>query len=145
MALVFQTTVLPGDIAKEIISIPPLKNALKLLYLQDIQEQSKRLCRVKENSSILRVGSKSYKELFSFKWAKLLSEWEEKAPDVLDAVSAVAVTENALRKSHRADALIPPICTAVSILLNARDEKMSLMQKLVSVIVGIGGCSKMVC
>ena len=147
IARVFQTTVLPADIAKEIINIPPLKHAMKLLYLKELEEQSKGLCKTKDASSILKVGSKSYKELaiVSFKWAKLLLEWEEKAPDVLDAVAAVAVPENALSQSHRADALIPPICTALSILLNARDEKMSLVQKLVTVIVGLGGCSKMVC
>lgn len=145
IALVLQTTVLPGDIAKEIISITSLKNAMKLFYLKELEEQSKGLCRIKEDPSILRVGSKSYKELVSFKWAKLLTEWEEKAPDVLDALAAVAVPENALKQPHRADALIPPICTALSTLLNARDEKMSLVQKLVAVIVGLGGCSKMVC
>lgn len=102
------------------------------------------MCRTKEDhSSILRAGSKSYKELASFQWAKLLTEWEEKAPDVLDAVTAVAVP--AAVQSQRADALIPVICTALSILLNARNEKMSLVQKLVTVIIGLGGCSKMVC
>ena len=40
---------MPSDIAKQLMSIRPLKNAFKLLYLKELQEQSKRLCKIKEN------------------------------------------------------------------------------------------------
>ena len=146
LASIFYTgLVLPGDTARALMTIPPLKNALKLQYLKELQEQSKGLCKKKENPSILRVGSNSYQELVSFKWAKLLLEWEERAPDVLDAVTAVAVPDNAFSQSKNADALIPPICTALSTLLNGRNAELSLVQKLVTVVIGLGGCSKMVC
>ena len=140
---VLGTTVLPGDIAKALIAIPQLKNAFKLQYLKELQEQSKGLCKKKDGPSILRVGSKSYQELVSFQWAKLLLEWEEKAPDVIDAIAAVAVPDSAFSRSQTADALIPSICTALSTLLNARNEKLSLVQKIITVILGLGGCSKM--
>ena len=145
VASVFQGTVMPSDIAKQLMSIPPLKNAFKLLYLKELQEQSKGLCKIKENPSILRAGSKSYQELASFKWAKLLLEWEERAPDVLDAVTAVAVPDNAFSQPQKADALIPPICTALSTLFGVRNGELSLVKKLITVVVGLGGCSKVVC
>lgn len=128
-----------------IVSIPPLKNALKLIYLKELQEQSKSFCKKKEDPSILRVGSKCYQELVSFGWAKLLTEWEEKAPDVLDALTTIAVPENTLLRPQRADAIIPPLCVSFSTLLNTRNAELSLVQKMVTALLGIGGCSKMVC
>lgn len=137
------TTFLPQDFATMILSIPSLKNALKFLHLKDLQEQSKSLCKRKEDPSVLRVGSKCYQQLVSFSWAKSLTEWQERAPDVLDTLSAIAVPDN-LSSSQRADAIIPPLCTACSILLNTRNAELSLVQKMVSVVLGLGGCNKMV-
>ena len=114
------TTFLPQDFATMIWSVPTLKNALKLLYLRELQEQSKSLCKKKEDQSVLRVGSKCYQQLISFSWAKSLTEWQERAPDVLDTLSAIAVPDNYLSSPQRADAIIPPLCTACSILLNTR-------------------------
>ena len=125
-------------------SVPPLKNALKLLYLKELQEQSKSLCKKKEDPSVLRVGSKCYQQLISFSWAKSLTEWQERAPDVLDTLSAIAVPDNYPSSPQRADAIIPPLCTACSILLNTRNAELSLVQKVVSIVLGLGGCSKMV-
>ena len=127
------------------MSIQPLKNALKLLHLKELQEQSKSLCKKKEDSSVLRAGSKCYQQLVSFNWAKLLTEWQERAPDVLDAVTAIAVPENCLSQPKRADTIIPPLCTAFSTLMNTRNAELSLVQKMVSIVLGLGGCSKMVC
>ena len=91
-----------------------------------------------------RVGSKCYQQLISFSWAKSLTEWQERAPDVLDTLSAIAVPDNYLSSRQRADAMIPLSCTACSILLNTRNAELSLVQKMVSVVLGLGGCSKMV-
>lgn len=88
--------------------------------------------------------AQSYHELVSFSWAKLLTEWQERAPDVLDTLTAIAVPDNALSRPQRADAIVPPLCTVFSTLLNARNAELSLLQKMVSVVLGLGGCSKMV-
>ena len=74
----------PQHFFHKTLSIPALKNALKLLHLKELQEQSKSLCRKKEDPSVLRVGSTCYQQLVSFSWAKSLTEWRERAPDVLD-------------------------------------------------------------
>ena len=90
------TTFLPQDFATMIWSVQPLINALKLLYLKELQEKSKSLCKKKEDPSVLRVGSKCYQQLISFSWAKSLTEWQGGAPDVLDTLSAIAVPDNYL-------------------------------------------------
>lgn len=139
------TTFLPGDFAVVLTGIPPLKNAMKLLYLKELQEQNKGLCKRKDNPSVLRAGSQCYDPLVSFNWAKLLTEWKESAPDVLDVATAIAIPENnCLSQSRKTDAVVPPLCTAVSTLLNTRNGELSIVQKLVSTVLGLGGCGKMV-
>ena len=62
---------------------------------------------------------------------------------MLETLSAITVPDN-LSSSQRADVIIPPSCTACSILLNTRNAELSLVQKMVSVVPGLGGCNKMV-
>ena len=135
------TTFLPQDFATMIWSVPLLKNALKLLYLKELQQESKSLCKKKEDPSVLRVDLKCYQQLISSSWVKLLTEWQERAPDVLDTLSAIAVPDNYLSSPQRADAIILPLCTACSILVNTRNAELSLVQKMVAVVLGLGGCS----
>ena len=99
-----------------LMGISPLKNAMKLLYLNELQEQSKGLCKKKDNPSVLRAGSQCYDPLVSFNWAKLLSGWKERAPDVLDVATAIAVPDNnCLSQPRKADAVVPP-CVPLSVL-----------------------------
>ena len=102
------------------------------------------MCKKKDNPSVLRAGSQCYDPLVSFNWAKLLTEWKERAPDVLDVATAIAVPENNCLSQPRKDAVVPPLCTAVSTLLNTRNGELSIVQKLVSTVLGLGGCSKVV-
>ena len=99
----------------------------------------------KEDSYVLRAVSKCYQQLVSFNWAKLLTEWQERVPDLLDAVTAIAVPENCLSQPKRADTILPPLCAAFSTLLNTRNTELNLVQKMVLIVLGLGGCSKMVC
>ena len=99
-----------------LMGISPLQNAMKLLYLNELQEQSKGLCKKKDNPSVLRAGSQCYDPLVSFNWAKLLSGWKERAPDVLDVATAIAVPDNnCLSQPRKADAVVPP-CVPLSVL-----------------------------
>ena len=121
------------------MGIPPLKKAMKLLYLKELQEQSKGLCKKKDNPSVLRAGSQCYDPLVSFNWAKLLTEWKERAPDVLDVATAIAVPENnCLSQSRKADVYR---CQYSSKHKKWRTE---YCPELVSTVLGLGGCSKMV-
>ena len=99
-----------------LMGISPLKNAMKLLYLNELQKQSKGLCKKKDNPSVFRAGSQCYDPLVSFNWAKLLSGWKERAPDVLDVATAIAVPDNnCLSQPRKADAVVPP-CVPLSVL-----------------------------
>ena len=69
---------------------------------------------------------------------KLLTKWKERAPDVLDVATAIAVPENnCLSQPRKADAVVPSLCTAVSTLLNTRNGELSIVQKLVSTVLGL--------
>ena len=64
---------------------------------------------------------------------------------MLDAVIAIVVPENCLSLPKRADTIIPPLCAAFTILLNTRNTELSRVRKMISIVLGLGGCSKMVC
>lgn len=60
---------------------------------------------------------------------KLLTKWKERAPEVLDVATAIAVPENnCLSQPRKADAVVPSLCTAVSTLLNTRNGELSIVQ-----------------
>ena len=53
--------------------------------------------------------------------------------------------DNAFSQSQKADALTPPICSALSTLFGVRNGELSLVKEMITVVVGLGGCSKVVC
>ena len=80
---------------------------MKVIMLQDIDSQRQKLCQKKENPSVLRMTKDREKKLNEFKWISVLTEMKEKAPVVLDFLSAVA-----LPNVKPDDSQVPRICTA---------------------------------
>ena len=105
----------PPALAETIMTIPLIKSCVKAIMLQDIDSQCQKLCNKKENPSVLRMTKDSEKELNKFQWISILSEMKEKAPDILDILSAVA-----LPKVKVDGRQIPRICTAYGLLMNTR-------------------------
>ena len=73
----------------------------------------------KENPSVLRMTKDREKKLNKFKWLSVLTEMEERAPDVVDFLSAVA-----LQNVKADDSQVPRICTAYGVLMNTSYYKM---------------------
>ena len=108
------------------MKIPSLRNAVKGLYLKLVDEQCSRLClRTTAEPSVLRVPSAQHKNLVEFKWEAILKEMEERAPDVLDFLVAMAIPK---LKGNDGRQVIP-LCTAYGILMNVRCRELSLVQK----------------
>ena len=97
------------------MKIPLIKSCVKAIILQDIDSQCQKLCLKKENPSVLRMTKDSEKELNKFQWISILTAMKEKAPDILDILSAVA-----LPKVKADGSQIPRICTAYGLLMNTR-------------------------
>ena len=81
----------PPALAETMMKIPFISSCVKAIMLQDIDSQCQKLCQKKENPSVLRITKDSEKELNKFSWISILTEMKEKAPDVLDILSAVAL------------------------------------------------------
>lgn len=95
------------------IKIPLIESCVKAIMLQDIDCQCQKLCQKKENPPVLRMTKDSEKELNKFQWISILTEMKERAPDVLDILSAVALPHVKADGSQ-----IPRICTAYGVLMN---------------------------
>ena len=126
------TTVVPEEIAKTTLAIKELRTAVKNVFLQEINEQCKKLC-VRRDPSVLLIGRKDYKELLDFNWFKILDEMKRRAPDVLDFISTVA-TPSVKQNGKQ----VPAICMTYALMMNTRWRELSLCQKLVSVALGVG-------
>ena len=75
---------------------------------------------LEERKSIRSSNDKGQgKELNEFKWISVLTEMEERAPDVVDFLSAVA-----LPNVKADDSQVPRICTAYGVLMNTSYCKM---------------------
>lgn len=95
---------------------------------------------LKKNPSILRTPRIHHKDLAKqFNWTSILEEIKERAPEVLDILTAIAAP------SVKDDGQqVPPICTAYALLLNTRNRELSLVQKLNSLILGAGHATQKV-
>ena len=69
-----------------------------------------------------------------------MREMKERAPDVLDLISTVATP----RLKINVDDQVATICMVYSMMMNQRWQELSLMQKIATVILGIGHSSKKV-
>ena len=123
-------------------STPILKSVVKHTMMKEIDEQCsnlsvRKISKSGKQPSVLHVTRKeTKKKLEEFTRTKV----KERAPDVLDFLCAIGVP-----KLKDGDKQIPPLCTAYGILLNNRWKELSLIQKVITTLFGVGHCTAKVC
>lgn len=123
------------------MNIPSLRNAVKNIFLKEVDAQCRKLCaRTSAQPSVLREPSRNPKSLVEFQWETILSEMKERAPDVLDFMVAMAVPKLKGNDGRQ----VMPLCTAYGILMNVRCRELSLVQKLNAVLLGVGNATRRV-
>ena len=80
---------------------------------------------------------RSYNELKSFKWEKLIPELQSHAPVLLSVLYACTSSQ---KGSNR----VPVIGMCCATMLNLRSNQMSLDQKVIATVLQAGHCSKQV-
>ena len=65
---------------------------------------------------------------------------KNRAPDILDFIATVA----APRLKKNVDAQVPPVCMVYAMMVNQRWQELSLVQKIATIILGVGRSSKKV-
>ena len=130
------------QVAEAAMKISCSRNALWNVFLKpEVDAQWAMLCvRKGAQPSILRVPSEHLKTLVEFHWDNLLREVRERALDVLDFMTTVAVPKLKGYDGRQ----VMPLCTAYAILMNVRCRELSLVQKMNAVLLGGGGATKRV-
>ena len=130
---------IPEEIAKEVLNVDSIKGAIKLQLLKEIDGQCQSLCvRTRGEPSILK--NTSVESLESVDWCNVMKEMKDRAPDILDFIATVA----APRLKKNVDGQVPPVCMVYAMMMNQRWQELSLVQKIATIILGVGHSSKKV-
>ena len=136
----------PDVIADSICSIPSLLKSVKLLLIQEIEKSAKSLCRRDENGS--KLLDKSYISLAEFSPEKLWKELKSTQPFLINILNAISgklcddIDDNDDDKTP--NQLKIKYVFIYSILMNMRWHELSLFQRVNSILLVEGGCSKQV-
>lgn len=130
---------IPGDTAKEVLKVESIRGAIKLQLLQQINNQCQALCvRTRGEPSILKDSS--VEALEDVNWYGVMIEMKDRAPDVLDFIATVATP----RLKKKVEEQVPPVCMIYAMMMNQRWQELSLIQKIATIILGIGHSNKKV-
>ena len=73
-------------------------------------------------------------DLKEFTWESIIMELHERAPDLLDFFVTVALPQ--AKKCTEKN--VPALCEAYGVLMNVRWQELSLIQKINTVLLGVG-------
>ena len=86
------------------------------LMLQNIDNQCTKLCvKTRGVPSVLRLSREDQNKLTLFTWMQILNEMKDRAPDVLEILSTIAVPN--LKDDGRQ---VAPLCVAYRVLMSQR-------------------------
>lgn len=115
-----------------------IKRAIKLRLLQQIDNQCQALC-VKSRGEPSVLKDSSVEALEGVKWSNIMQEIKHRAADVLNFIATVATP----RIKRNVDEQVPPVCMMYS-MMNQKWQELSLIQKIATIILGIGHRNKKV-
>ena len=118
-------------LAKECLANEKVKGYIIKKVALMVQSEIKLMCNFQ---SVLK--SKSSDDLKHFKWEMIFDELQKKAPVFLCFMMSATKTRNP--RSNR----IPVICMCTAILLKYRFKQLNLVQKVISLLLYSGNCSK---
>lgn len=120
------------------MGIKTVREAVKEQFLRDIDRQCQNLCLEKKGTpSVLNVRQDSCVEaLNNFSWEKVMVEMRDQSPDVLDVLATISKQPSV---SH-----VPAVCFSYAVLMYQRNFKLGMLQKLLTILLGSGGCSRRV-
>ena len=121
------------DIQPDIISITPR-------ILQSVKIASDALCRREGGSMLLSIPNETYNSMANFSFIKLWEEMTERNPILLQILLAASGKEHPIQDTPHE--LQVKYSFIYSILMNIRWHELSLMQRVNTVNLIEGGCSK---
>ena len=124
-------------VARDCIRDPAQRNFVVRVLGHQLLCELPSLCSDKV-ASILRASDLS--KLSSFTWDALLSEMSEHAPTLLGLLKICTVKRNKSHSYNTRRSAVMSLC--VALLCKLQNKSMNLVQKLISLILYTGHCSK---
>ena len=131
-------TMQPAVIANAVLETPSIEAEVKKSLLQKLETSCKNICKRKGKISVLL--DTSFTGIAEFKLEKLWKEMLEH-PFLIDMLNAVS----GMKEANYPDELRLKYCFLYSTLMNIRWHELSLFQRINTVLLIEGGCSKQVC
>ena len=102
-------------------------------------QQCTKLCvKTKGTPSVLCLSRKDQNKLTSFTWMQILNELKDRAPDVLEILTTIAVPN--LNDGRQ----VVPLCAANGVLTNQRCKELTLIQKVNTILLGTGSAEEVI-
>ena len=130
----------PLAIASTIYSIDSIKIAFQSLLIKQCERSCEKLCSRKENKSLLLDNS--YEGIKEFSFKPLWNEVIKHHPLLADLF--MTMTKQRCHPNNASEEIIVKGCFVYSIIMHSRWHELSLMQRLNTVLIIEGGCSKQV-
>ena len=121
-----------------LLSHPEMGKIVVDAVVRQMQLQCEALVSTKFNSILRRKGKD---DALQFNWESVLQEWEKQAPSFLKSAACTPAVRNAQSIPTKA---IPPVCMTGAILLKVRNQNMSVLQRIISMLLNAGHVSKKV-
>lgn len=131
---------LPHLIVSTLWKIPELRLLCVRYLLNDLDSQ----CNKISSNAFLKVCNKDIQSLAQFDWRFMILELASIAPDVIDFIISISVPveRERLNKVKCGDRRMPALGMALAIILHERSSTCSAVQRLLSLLMVDGTCSK---
>ena len=73
-------------------------------------------------------------DLLDFNWTTIITEMKDRLPDVLDFIVTVAIPKSV----HDDGRQVAPVAAFYAIMMNLRWRELRLVQKLITMVLGVG-------
>ena len=120
------------SIAKAIVRNCTLKRAVFLEMLDQLNRECSKLCQKHETSLFCKVPGSALED---FHWDKFVQELHDKSPLLLQVMLTITSHNDHRNKSKTGKVHFPGICMATAILLKERNQRMTGVQSLISLIL----------
>ena len=121
------------SLAKAVMGHKCLREAVTLSFLDQLESECSKLC---QNSTPPSLFCKvPVSEIEEFQWDRFIQELKEKAPLLLQILSSITSRNDHRNKLKTGGAHNPGICMAAAVILRERNQKMTGVQSLISMIL----------
>lgn len=120
------------SVAKAIVKHSALREAVFLLFLDELDAECSKLCKRSKLSAFRKLPVSKMSE---FEWKVLIDELSSKAPMMLQILCTLT-SANDHRNKHKSGSIHQPgICMAASVILKERNREMCGVQSLISLLL----------